>query len=217
MSHCFATFQATKCVRVIATRHPPIALFERIAAAKDSEALNELESAFSPHYAETMLLPSLPKSAWVCGLGAGYIMAPFVYMSPTRFSNGTFGAFYAGLDEETAIREVAYHRGLFMAATSESATVLEEQILQAKVTAELVDIRGQPAVMAGLYHPSDYSQSQAFGVSVFAEGHAGITFTSVRRPEGNCVAVYRPKAISDCRQMRPLRYVWDGRRIAGWA
>ncbi len=205
--------------RVIAARHPPIALFELVASREDFEALYELEAAFSPHYDELTLLQYLPRSEWVFGPGSGYVMAPFAYLNPSRFSDGTFGVYYAGLDEETAIREVAFHRGIFMARTGEPASALEEQILVAGISGDLVDLRGQQASWPALYDPDPgaYAPAQAFGASLRGAGETGLAFSSVRNAGGECVGVFRPRAVADCRQVRPLRYIWDGASIAGWA
>ncbi len=214
-----AVFEQAPAWRVIAARHPPIDLFESVASPGEFEALYELEAAFSPHYSESMLLPTLPRSEWVFGPGAGYIMAPFVYRTPTRFSNGAYGVYYAGLDEETAILEVAFHRSLFMAATHEPPSVLEQQVLRSKVACSLVDIRGQQQAHPEWYGPSvkDYGDPQTFGMSIWQKGHEGLAYSSVRNHRGDCVAIFRPKAVSNCRHARPLRYIWDGQKIAGWS
>jgi hypothetical protein len=41
-----------------------------------------------------------------------------------------------------------------------------------------------------------------------------VVFTSVRRSPGQCVAAFRPRAVSPCRQAEHLVYVWVGGRIA---
>lgn len=205
--------------RVIASRHPPINLYESVASETEFDALYELESLFSPHYAENTLLPSLPRSEWVFGFGAGWIMAPFVYRTPTRFSSGAFGIYYAGLDEATAIREVAYHRARFLAATAEGPMALEELILRAKISGDLVDIRGEQTTHPEWYSPdeADYGEPQALGLTLWQKGADGLAFASVRNPGGECVGIFRPKAISNCRHWRPLTYLWDGKKIASWA
>jgi len=125
----------------------------------------------------------------------------------------------SGLDEETAIREVAFHRGIFMARTGEPASALEEQILVAGISGDLVDLRGHQASRPALYDPDPraYAPAQAFGASLRGAGETGLAFSSVRNAGGECVGVFRPRAVADCRQVRPLRYIWDGARIAGWA
>ena len=139
----------------------------------------------------------------VFGQGAGYVMAPFAYRNPSRFCDGSFGIFYAGLDEDTAIREVAFHRARFLERTREPPSVIDQLILRAKVTGELVDLRGEVA-------------AQVLGGQLHQAGRTGLAFASVRRPGGHCVGILRPKAISGCRHSRPFSYYWDGARIAGW-
>ena len=214
-----AIFDGQPCWRVVATRHPPIALFEKVAPPEAFDALYQLEGAYSPHYDTTTLLASLPRSEWVHGPGSGYVMAPFAYRQPSRFSDGSFGVFYAGLEETTAIREVAFHRGVFLAMTREAPFVLEEQVLRAKVSGTLVDIRGARKAHPEWYAPSveAYGPAQDLGSRLWRAGEAGLTFSSVRHAGGGCLGIYRPKVISGCRPTRPLRYLWDGDKIAGWA
>jgi hypothetical protein len=214
-----AILENTSSWRVIAARHPPIALFERVASLDEFDALYELEMAYSAHYDETTLLQVLPRSEWVFGPGSGYVMAPFAYRSTSRFSDGTFGVYYAGLDEGTAIREVAFHRGQFLATTQEPPCVLEELILRAKISGDLTDIRGEQAVHPEWYDssPLRYEAPQALGASLWRSHETGLAFASVRHSGRVCVGIFRPKAINNCRQSRPLRYLWDGEKIAGWA
>ena len=209
----------TPCWRVIAARHPPLALFEQVASLDEFEALHELEAAFSPHYDEVTLLLTLPRDQWQYGPGSGYVMAPFAYRNPSRFSDGSFGVYYAGLELETAIREVAFHRGEFMARTQEPPSILEEQVLRARISGDLADIRAEQSDHREWYSPAmdEYGPAQALGASLWRQGEAGLACASVRRPGGQCVAILRPRAVSGCRQLRPLRYVWDGMKIAGWA
>jgi RES domain-containing protein len=214
-----AAFSGMPTWRVVATRHPPIALFETVAPSEDFEALQALEAAHSAHYDDVTLLLALPRTEWVSGPGSGYVMAPFAYRSPSRFSDGSFGVYYAGLDETTSIREVAFHRGRFLAATAEPPCVLEEQILKAQVTGDLEDLReawpAHPEWSAP--SPRDYAAAQSLGTRLREQGATGLLYPSVRNPGGNCVGILRPRAVSRCRQVRALKILWDGEAIAGWA
>jgi hypothetical protein len=45
-------------------------------------------------------------------------------------------------------------------------------------------------------------------------GHSnGIVYPSVRSAGGECVAVFLPRLVTDCRRTRYLAYVWDGTAI----
>ena len=111
--------------RLIPTRYPPIDLFERISDPKDWDALIELESLTNPRMRQELGEVSfVPKSRRVSGTGASIVMAPFTHVSkdrPTRFSDGTYGVYYAAKEFETALREVAFHMARFHAATSDPA------------------------------------------------------------------------------------------------
>jgi hypothetical protein len=63
----------------------------------------------------------------------------------------------------------------------------------------------------------DYGTPQALGLSLWQKGIDGLAYASVRNPGGNCVGIFRPKVISGCRQSRPMSYLWDGKKIAGWS
>lgn len=209
-----AAFEKLPLWRVIPTRHPPIALFERAASPEDVEENLRLEAAFNAHHGE-FLAPALPpRSQWVVGPGAGYIMAPFTYPNPSRFSDGTFGVFYGGLEEATAILEVAFHRGRFMAATALGPMVLEHLILTATCTGSLEDLR---ASAPHLHDPDHYEASQAFGRSLKEEDRDGLLYDSVCAPGGACAGLFKPRTLRDCRASRPLSYFWDGTRISAWA
>jgi hypothetical protein len=56
--------------------------------------------------------------------------------------------------------------------------------------------------------------SQELARSLRDNGSNGIAYASVRQEGGECVAVFRPRLLSICRQERHLCYVWDGQSIA---
>jgi hypothetical protein len=41
-----------------------------------------------------------------------------------------------------------------------------------------------------------------------------VVYDSVRHADGQCLAIYRPRLIQNCRQGTHLRYIWDGTRIS---
>lgn len=214
-----ALFTRQPAWRVVPTRFPPISVFERAARPEDIEDNLRLELAFSPHHGESMRILALPKEAWVTGPGSGFIMAPFVYPSPSRFTDGSFGVFYAGLEERTAIEEVAYHRERFMASTDQGPMALDHHVLRAALTGTLADLRAPDTCSPGLLDPdpSRYGAAQAWGKERRNEGVDGIAYPSVRRAGGQCAAMFRPRAVQSCRVMKLLHYRWNGARIVGWS
>jgi RES domain-containing protein len=202
--------------RIIPSRFPPIDLFERVADPADLDAVYAVEALTNPRLRESVgALQAVPPHDRVTGPGAGFIMAPFTHLSAegARFSTGAFGAYYAAHSRATAIAETVYHRERFLRATAQPAMELTMRVLLATVRGELLDLRGARSSHAALYHPTDYAASQAFAAAQRAQGAAGVVYDSVRDATGECVALWRPRLVTSCRQGAHLGYVWDGTRI----
>jgi len=204
------------CFRIIASRYPTIDLFERVADPEDWEALYHLEALTNPRIREQLgQIELVPRADRVFGPGASVIMAPFTHLNPagSRFADATFGVFYASESQATAIAETRHHRELFLGATKQPPTEVEMRCYLADVIANVHDIRGKREELADLYNPDDYSASQPFGRKVKDAGIDGIVYDSVRRAEGQCVAIFRPRLITHLRQSVHLSYRWNGERI----
>ena len=125
-----------------------------------------------------------------------------------------FRRVYAGVDLATAIAETTHHRACFMRATSQPRMELDMRVYTVDLDGELHDITGRRAELPLVYHADDYAGGQALAVRLRSDGSSGIVYDSVRRVEGACVAVFRPRCLSNPRQERHLCYVWDGRAIS---
>ena len=205
------------CFRVISSRFPPIHLFERVAGAEDWEALYWLESLTNPRLRDDVgEIELVPREDRIFGPGASVIMAPFTHLNPegSRFADETFGAFYAAASLDTSIAETRYHREIFLRATRERALELDMRTYLCDVAASFHDIRGKRDRMPDIYDPDSYVASQKLARSLKLAGSNGVVFDSVRHSGGQCLAVYRPRLVQNCRQGTHLRYVWDGERIS---
>lgn len=203
--------------RIIPSRFPPIDLFERVVAPEDLEAIITLESLTNPRLRDEVGAISLvPPADRVSGPGASIIMAAFTHLNPSgsRFSDGSYGVFYAAGDLDTAIAETRFHREAFFRATREARIEIDMRVYLADLEGELHDIRGRQAEHAALYDPQDYGAGQQLARRLRREGSNGIVYHSVRWPGGQCAAIFRPPLLSNARQERHLCYVWDGERIA---
>lgn len=160
-------------------------------------------------------LAVVPVEQRASGPGASWIMAPFTHLSAPggRFNTELFGAYYAARDLETAIAETAYHRERFLRATREPPMDIPMRELRAKIRAKVHDLRGLEGEHPELLDPFDYSASQALATRLRADGSAGVAWNSVRRAGGECVAVFIPKLVRDCKQAAHIAFVWDGTRI----
>jgi hypothetical protein len=204
------------CYRIVPSRLPTIHLFEKLADPADWDALYALESLTNPRIRDEIGQISLvPKSDRVSGPNASVVMAPFTHVSPpgSRFADGTFGAYYAAESLETSIAETRYHRERFMRATREPPMELEMRSYLADVACELHELRGKRSKWPEIYDSDSYVASQKLGRTLRTLGSNGIVFESVRRPSGECVAVFRPRLVQNVRQGSHLRYAWDGSKI----
>jgi len=204
------------CFRVISSRFPPIHLFERVANAEDWDALYWLESLTNPRLRDEVgEIELVPREDRVFGPGTSVIMAAFTHLNPegSRFADNTFGAFYTAASLDTSIAETRYHRELFLSATHEKPIELDMRTYLCDVAASFHNIRGKQDQMPDIYDPDSYTASQKLARALKLAGSNGIVYDSVRHP-GECLAVYRPRLIQNCRQGTHLRYIWDGKRIS---
>jgi len=203
--------------RIVPSRFPPIQLFERVADPADLEAVAAIESLTNPRLREEIgELSLVPSEDRVSGPGTSAIMAAFTHLNPegSRFTDGLFGVFYAAADMETAIAETKYHRERFLRATKQGRMEIDMRVYLTDIDADLHDIRGKQAEHALVYHNDNYAAGQQLARTLRNAASGGIVYSSVRRTGGECVAVFRPRLLSNCRQGQHLCYMWDGSQIA---
>lgn len=202
--------------RIIPSRFPPIDLFEEVADPGDLDAIYEIEAMTNDRLRDEVGdLKLVPDEDRISGPGASPIMAAFTHLNPSgdRFTDGSFGVFYASLSMETAIAETKYHRAQFMEATAEPAQELDMRVYAVDLDASLHDIRNMQESHPAYYHPTSYAVSQKLAYELRESGSDGIVYNSVRHNVGECAAIFRPRLLSNCRQERHLCYVWDGQAI----
>ena len=205
------------CYRIIPSRFPPINLFERVTDPADLETVLEIESMTNDRLRDEVgALNLVPPEDRISGPGTSPIMAAFTHLPPygSRFTDGSFGVFYAGRTLDTSIAETKHHREAFLRATSEPRTELDMRVYAVDLDTMLHDIRGMKDTMAEVYDPSSYAASQALAIEIRTSGSSGLAYDSVRNPDGECVAIFKPRVLSNCRQERHLTYVWDGSSIS---
>ena len=201
---------------IIPSRFPLVGIFDEVAAPSDVEIIAELEAATNPRVLDELGELSLVRPAdRISGPGTTPIMTAFTHTSDeSRFSDGTFGVYYAGLDEDTAIAETAYHRARFLQQSGLADEWLDMRTYTARVVASLDDIRPL-SPRSRLYHPSDYSHARRYARKIYdADRLDGIVYRSVRRIAGACVAVFRPRCVRDCRIAGHLQYRFSGYELA---
>ena len=201
--------------RIIPSRFPPVSLFDRVADPADLEAVYLVQNLTNPRIRQEVGdLSLVPQEDRICGPGTTPIMAAFTHLNPdgSRFSDGSYGVFYAANDLDTAIAETRYHRERFMAATDQPAMELDMRVYLTDVEGDLHDIRSHEE-LADVYDPDDYSAGRALGRALKELNSWGIVYDSVRWRDGECVGIFRPAVLSNCRQGAHLAYRWNGEKI----
>jgi hypothetical protein len=203
-----------RSVRIIRSIYPPIDLFEDIADPADWEALASAEAKFNPRIRDSIGdLAKVPLARRISGPGASWTMAPFVHCSPLRpgrFTDGTFGLYYAGDSTEVAIAETIHHHTRTMLATAEPPGWTSQfRELIGSIDADLDDISG----MDDLLDPDNYATSQVFGAERRAAGSNGIFWPSVRYAGGKCIAAFWPDVVQIPTQGAHFAYHWNGSAV----
>jgi len=200
--------------RLVSSRFPPIGPWDRIAHPNDFDTLAEIEGLTNPRLREEMgRLQTIPKNRRVAGPNTTPIMAAFTHFDSTgsRFSDGTYGVFYAAYALETAIEETKFHRSLFLSRTRVPPMEITMRCYTMDIHSKLHDIRKG---FAELYDPNHYITSQKIGRSLRDADSNGLVYWSVRHVGGECVAIFWPDQVGACVQTQHFGYYWDGQRIS---
>lgn len=209
----------TQAWRIVASRFPPIDLYERLTPDQTVwEALIALEQLTNPRVRDELGDISLvaPKDR-VTGPGASYVMASFTHLNPrgSRFSDGSFGVYYAASALKTAIAEAIYHFEAFARAANDPPREEAMRVLVSGASGHFEDV-GQLSTekQSVILGPTTYAGSQAFAKSLRSANAEGIIYASVRHQGGECIAAFKPKTILlPVNQERHLLYRWNGSKV----
>jgi hypothetical protein len=143
---------------------------------------------------------------------ASFVNAAFAYWKPreaNRF-NAARGAWYAALDVETCIREVAHHMSEFLARSGQLKGVVEYSEMFASMAGEFVDLRQTPGPCLNPDPAVGYPIGNAIADAARAQGLNGIIYPSVRRSGGTCIVALRPHAVQSVAPGAVYRLEWSG-------
>lgn len=202
--------------RLIASIYPTILLFEQVTEPEDLDDIYALEAMTNERLRqEAGDISLVPLEDRVVGPGSSPIMAAFTHLNRdgARFSDASFGAYYAGYELSTAIAETKHHREAFLRRTKEGPIDIDMRCYVARLRADLHDLRPWHDHHPELFHSTNYSASQTLARTLRAKRSMGIIYPSVRATSGTCVAVLRPICLSNCREKSHLTYRWDGKSI----
>lgn len=201
--------------RIIPSLYPTVGIFDDVSDPADLDVVLELEAATNPRVLDAVGELAMVRPAdRIAGPGTTPIMAAFTHTAPSRFSDGTYGVFYAAHDESTAIAETAFHRGRFLRDAGLRDETLQMRVYRARIDGSFDDVRARTP-RAAIYDPDSYAASQAYARRLYLRDAVdGIVFRSVRRAQGECVAVFRPSRIRSCVVYRHLEYRFENGRLS---
>lgn len=200
-----------KTFRIIPSHFPPIGLFEDLLDPEDLEMAYLLESFTNDRLADQAgIIRLVPNDQRVVGPGTTAIMAAFTHIGmASRFTDGGFGVYYAGLSLDTALAESIHSRTRFLANSNTPATRLTMRCYTCKINSELVDVRAHKAC-----HLEDWSGTQVLAAQLRKQGENGVLYHSVRHKGGTNIAIFKPnQLIPPANQSGHYEFIWDGTKI----
>jgi hypothetical protein len=131
---------------------------------------------------------------------AHIVNAAFSHPGPAggRFNDARRGAWYAGVELETSIHEVAYHKRRFLRDSrinERLAFEYQDFLADFSGSFHFLDQGEQVSCLKPEPVPECYGASQALAASLLFAGSAGIIYSSVRHGVGTCIACFRPALV----------------------
>jgi hypothetical protein len=187
---------------------------------QELEALAELEAATSARLiGQTRGTAGINRNEFVFAPPhAAFINASFAYAKPreaNRFNGSDRGAWYAALDVETCLGEVAFHMAEFLAAAGDFNAVVEYAEMFASLAGEFIDLRKVEPKPQCLHSDKTigYPAGNALADAARSRGLNGIIYPSVRHPGGTCIVALWPHAVQSVAQGDIYRLRWTGQRV----
>lgn len=136
---------------------------------------------------------------------AHIVNAAFTHPGPHggRFNDARRGAWYAGIELDTSIREVAFHKRRFLRdARFKGRQTFDYSDFQADFTGRfhILDEAEQTDCLKPDPVPQCYAASQALANLLLVSGSSGIIYPSVRHAGGTCIACFRPALVHNPRR-----------------
>jgi hypothetical protein len=213
--------------RLVPSRHLPRGDSVLVDIADDDahlQAIFALDAATNDRLlAEHQVLPGIGLEELVFAVPhAAVVNAAFCHANPlgSRFSGPDRGAWYAAFELATSQAEVGFHRSVQLAEVGRFEDTATYDDYLADVSASLQDLRADASAKAGLRRarafracldPASYVESQALAERLLEAGSLGVVYPSVRRPDGTCLACFRPALLTNVRRGKTYRFVWDGK------
>jgi hypothetical protein len=205
--------------RIIASRFPPILLFERLSSDPEvQEALIALEQLTNPRLRDEIgEIALVPPHRRISGPNASWVMASFTHLNPkgSRFSDGSYGVYYCADSMETAIAEAIHHFEAFARDSHDPPRSEDMRVFKGPLNHRFHDVTTvSQKRLSAIMRRNDYNMSRPFGRELRESSSDGVVYPSVRRKGGECVGAFWPDVVGLPTQDRHLKYHWDGARVS---
>jgi hypothetical protein len=206
-------FEHTGTHRLIPSLYSDESVLESLGLrAEVIDSLTELDAATNER--------KIAERGWNAAIGPGELLygvpeahivnAAFSHPGPYggRFNDPRRGAWYAGVDLETSIREVGYHKRMFLKdARIADRMSFEYQDFLADFSGRFyfLDDAEREQCLQPEPVPQCYAASQALAIALLNAGAGGIVYPSVRHPGGTCLACFRPALVFHPRRGKAFR------------
>lgn len=191
---------------------------------EDEAVLNdlmELDGATNDRLlGEEGLLPGIGVHELLYGVRYAHIVnAAFTHAGPAggRFNSSERGAWYCGIERETSVAEVAFHKLRQLEEVDwgeEEVSTFDDYL--ADFATEMHDVRGRGAqyrqYLKAAPIPDCYAASQQLAAALLAQQSNGIIYPSVREKGGICIGCFRPTLVYNVRLDARLEFRLLARR-----
>ena len=191
-------------------------LFDDLSSDPAEQALaQQVESAVKPlqyHSSTPVIHRPFEEAEWFNAIGW-----PFQHWQSSRYSDGSFGAWYGADSVEATVYETAYHwyHGVLLDAEGYSgeSVAIERKVYNVACDALILDLRPSVGKFPALLHRTDYTFTQQVGARLQREGHPALVTPSVRYREGLGYVVFNDAVLSNPRVNCMLTYRLKGEHI----
>ncbi len=152
----------------------------------------------------------------VHGFGWSYVNAAFCYTRAggNRFNGADRGAWYAAFGSnaaETCQAEVAFHLSRELAHVGVFDNVTSYRELLAGFVTRFYDLNGLEGKRFLHADPAiAYPAGQALARDIRRKGGNGVIYPSLRNPNGQCLAAFRPHLVQNIRLGKVWQFTWKG-------
>jgi len=145
--------------------------------------------------------------------GITHINAAFTYtrLGGNRFNTDARGAWYCAWELQTAIEEVAFHKGRELSYVGIYKDKTRYVELLSDFIGDFPDITDDAALPCLSSDPSmGYPEGQNLAMELQKRGERGLIYPSARHKGGKCLVVFEPSAIQNVRPGAKWDLEWNG-------